>query len=125
MSGMGRSTLWRHVANGVLRKGHEDARGRATLLLDDVLAAMDEHLGLAWGPDDLAVLQRADAGAATAQAELGAWLYVAWESGSRGGGGRRIPARFARGGTVLAAAERGPGRCRGHALAGAGGGGPS
>lgn len=83
MTGMGRSTLWRHVANGVLAKGPEDARGRATLVLADVLPTMQSHLGLAWGADDLALLQAADAGEATAQAELGAWLYVAHQAGPK------------------------------------------
>ncbi len=37
LTGIGRSTLWRKVADGALAKGEKDARGRATLALADVL----------------------------------------------------------------------------------------
>lgn len=92
MTGMGRSTLWRHMANGNLAKGTEDARGRATLVMDGVLPAMREYLGLDWAADDLALLQQADAGDAGAQADLGAWLYVEAHGAEQGHAGL-VPGR--------------------------------
>ena len=76
MTGMGRSTLWRRVADGALAKGEKDARGRATLALEGVLGLIGDSTGVAWGADDVAVLLQADAGDAAAQADMGALLQV-------------------------------------------------
>lgn len=72
LSGISRSTLWRRTSDGQLRKGEKDARGRATVLLDDVLALLPCPLS----PAACTLLLQADAGEAMAQAELGALLYL-------------------------------------------------
>ena len=82
LTGMGRSTLWRRAADGVLAKGDKDARGRATLALSDVLGLIRDSTGVPLSDEDVAVLLQADAGDAEAQADLGALLYV---QGRRGG----------------------------------------
>lgn len=76
LTGMGRSTLWRKAADGVLAKGDKDARGRATLALSDVLGLICDSTGVPFSDDDVAVLLQADAGDAEAQADIGALLYV-------------------------------------------------
>ena len=81
LTGMGRSTLWRKVAEGVLAKGEKNARGRATLALDGVLGLIRDSTGVPFSDEDVAVLLQADAGDAEAQADIGALLYV------HGGGG--------------------------------------
>ncbi|MFT3777080.1 MAG: hypothetical protein QM772_02185 [Ottowia sp.] len=73
LTGISRSTLWRRVTDGRIGKGGKDARGRATLALADVLPLVSVPLG----PEDVQVLLQADAGAAEAQADLGALCYVA------------------------------------------------
>lgn len=95
LTGMGRSTLWRKAADGVLAKGDKDARGRATLALSDVLGLICDSTGVPFSDDDVAVLLQADAGDAQAQADIGAllqlhggreaalyWLQAAAEQGS-------------------------------------------
>lgn len=76
LTGISRSTLWRRVTDGSLSKGGKDARGRATLVLREVLALMPPD-SPALAADDVAVLLRADAGEAEAQADIGALFYVA------------------------------------------------
>ena len=73
ITGISRSTLWRRVTDGRIGKGGKDARGRALLVLADVLPLTEVPLG----KDDLPVLLQADAGAAEAQADMGALFYVA------------------------------------------------
>lgn len=96
LTGMGRSTLWRKAADGVLAKGDKDARGRATLALSDVLGLIRDSTGVPFSDDDVAVLLQADAGDAEAQADIGALLYV------HAGGGREAALHWLR-----AAAEQG------------------
>lgn len=76
MTGISRRTLWRRVADGGLASGHKDARGRTTVALAGVLAAICEHTGVDLAGDDLLALQQADAGDAQAQADVGALLYT-------------------------------------------------
>lgn len=97
LTGIGRSTLWRRVADGVLAKGEKDARGRATLALADALGLVREGAGISLGGDDVAVLLQADAGDAQAQADIGVLLYL------RGGGRAREAALY----WLHAAAEQG------------------
>lgn len=73
ITGISRSTLWRRVTDGSIGRGDKDGRSRAALALDDVLALVDTPLGA----DDIAMLLRADAGDAEAQADMGARFYVA------------------------------------------------
>ena len=73
ITGISRSTLWRRVTDGRIGKGGKDARSRALLVLADVLPLAEVPLG----KDDLPVLLQADAGAAEAQADMGALFYVA------------------------------------------------
>lgn len=108
LTGMGRSTLWRKAADGVLAKGDKDARGRATLALSDVLGLICDSTGVPFSDDDVAVLLQADAGDAEAQADIGALLYV------------HAPGGGSRGRALLAAGGRRAGQRRGHAVAGHG-----
>lgn len=73
ITGISRSTLWRRVTDGRIGKGGKDARSRALLVLADVLPLAEVPLGAG----DLPVLLQADAGAAEAQADMGALFYVA------------------------------------------------
>ena len=76
ITGIGRSTLWRRVADGQLAKGEKDARGRATLLLGDALGLIREGAPIDWSKEDVDMLLQADAGDAAAQADIGALLYL-------------------------------------------------
>lgn len=73
ITGLSKSTLWRRVADGTVGRGGTDARNRTVLKLDDVLRLVAVPLS----PDDVAVLLRADAGEADAQADMGALFYLA------------------------------------------------
>jgi len=73
ITGISRSTLWRRVTDGTIGRGDKDGRSRAMLALGDVLGLVD----VALGADDVAMLLRADAGEAVAQADMGALFYVA------------------------------------------------
>ena len=73
ITGISRSTLWRRVTDGRIGKGGKDARGRALLVLADVLPLAEVPLSAG----DLPVLLQADAGVADAQADMGALFYVA------------------------------------------------
>ena len=73
ITGMSRSTLWRRVTDGTIGRGDKDGRSRAMLALDDVLGLVDVVLSA----EDIAMLLRADAGDADAQADMGALFYVA------------------------------------------------
>lgn len=73
ITGMSRSTLWRRVTDGTIGRGDKDGRSRAMLALDDVLGLVD----MALSAEDIAMLLRADAGDADAQADMGALFYVA------------------------------------------------
>ena len=77
LTGMGRSTLWRRVAEGGLAKGEKDARGRATLALVDALGLICDAARVTLSDEEVVVLLQADAGDAQAQADMGALLYVA------------------------------------------------
>lgn len=73
ITGISRSTLWRRVTDGTIGRGDKDGRSRAMLALEDVLVLVD----LALSAEDIAMLLRADAGEAGAQADMGALFYVA------------------------------------------------
>lgn len=73
ITGISRSTLWRRVTDGTIGRGDKDGRSRAMLVLEDVLVLVD----LALSAEDIAMLLRADAGEAGAQADMGALFYVA------------------------------------------------
>lgn len=73
ITGISRSTLWRRVTDGTIGRGGKDGRSRAMLALGDVLGLVSVPLDA----DDIAVLLRADAGDADAQADMGALFYVA------------------------------------------------
>jgi len=73
MTGLSRSTLWRRMDGGLISSRGKDARNRVLLLLDDVLPL----IGQALSGEDLAMLLRADAGDAEAQADMGALFYAA------------------------------------------------
>ena len=76
LTGIGRSTLWRRMADGALAKGEKDARGRATLALGDALGLVRDGTRARLSDDDVAVLLQADAGDAQAQVDVGALLYL-------------------------------------------------
>ncbi|MFD2377399.1 hypothetical protein ACFSTJ_07970 [Ottowia pentelensis] len=95
LTGIGRSTLWRKLADGALAKGEKDARGRATVALADVLGLIGEGTRVAFSDADLAVLLQADAGDAQAQADIGALLQVHGGAKPRCTGCRRPPSRAA------------------------------
>jgi len=73
VTGLSRSTLWRRMDCGLINSHGKDARNRVLLRLDDVLPLT----GVALGEEDLAMLLRADAGDAEAQADMGALFYAA------------------------------------------------
>ena len=73
VTGISRSTLLRRVTDGTIGRGGKDGRSRVMLALGDVLRLVD----VALGADDVAMLLRADAGDADAQADVGALFYVA------------------------------------------------
>lgn len=73
ITGISRSTLWRRVTGGTIARGDKDGRSRAMLALGDVLGLVDVQLEA----EDIAMLLRADAGDADAQADMGALFYVA------------------------------------------------
>ena len=73
ITGISRSTLWRRVTDGSIGRGDKDGRSRAMLALGDVLALVEVKLSA----EDRAMLLRADAGDAQAQADMGALFYVA------------------------------------------------
>lgn len=64
LTGLTERTLWRRVAGESIRRGPDDARGRATLLADDIAAALGVQ-----DADDLKLLARADTGDADAQTD--------------------------------------------------------
>ena len=72
ITGISRSTLWRRVTDGTIGRGDKDGRSRAMLALGDVLALVEVKLSA----EDRAMLLRADAGDAQAQADMGALFYV-------------------------------------------------
>ncbi|WOO34051.1 sel1 repeat family protein [Diaphorobacter limosus] len=73
ITGISRSTLWRRVTDGSIGRGDKDGRSRAMLALGDVLPLVEVKLSA----EDRAMLLRADAGDAEAQADMGALFYVA------------------------------------------------
>ena len=73
ITGISRSTLWRRVTDGSIGRGDKDGRSRAMLALGDVLPLVEVKLSA----EDRAMLLRADAGDAQAQADMGALFYVA------------------------------------------------
>ena len=73
ITGISRRTLWRRVTDGTIGRCDTDGRSRAMLALGDVLGLVD----VALNAEDRAMLLRADAGDAEAQADMGALFYVA------------------------------------------------
>ena len=73
ITGISRRTLWRRVTDGTIGRCDTDGRSRAMLELGDVLGLVD----VALNAEDKAMLLRADAGDAEAQADMGALFYVA------------------------------------------------
>ena len=73
ITGVSRSTLIRRVRDGAITAGEKDASNRTTLALGDVLGLVSVPLSR----EDLRVLLQADAGDATAQADMGALFYLA------------------------------------------------
>ena len=73
ITGISRRTLWRRVTDGTIGRCDTDGRSRAMLALGDVLGLVD----VALNAEDRAMLLRADAGDAQAQADMGALFYVA------------------------------------------------
>lgn len=73
ITGISHSTLRRRVMDGSIAKHGQDSRRRILLALDEVLAQVEVPLG----DEDIAMLLRADAGDAQAQADMGALFYVA------------------------------------------------
>ena len=73
ITGISRRTLWRRVTDGTIGRCDTDGRSRAMLALGDVLGLVD----VALTAEDKAMLLRADAGDAEAQADMGALFYVA------------------------------------------------
>jgi hypothetical protein len=73
ISGRSQRTWWRRIEDGAVRKLAPDARGRARIALEDVLALVD--CGLA--PADQVLLAAADAGDAGAQSDIGELFLAA------------------------------------------------
>lgn len=73
MTGKGRRTLYRQLADGKLAKHPKDARGRSMIALADVVEMIDFPLD----DDDLIMIARADAGDAEAQDDVGQMFYAA------------------------------------------------
>lgn len=73
ITGTSRSTLWRRVTDGTIARRGKDIRNRALLALNDVLGMVP----VALDADDIAMLLRADASDADAQADMGALFYMA------------------------------------------------
>lgn len=67
LTGRSERTLWRRIADGGLRRGPDDVRGRATLVLEDIAPLLLVPVD----GDDLALLTRADAGDPEAQSDMG------------------------------------------------------
>jgi hypothetical protein len=77
LTGRSRRTLWRKVADGTLPRGPDDAQGRATV----PWLALSPWLKLPPGEPTQALVLTADAGVASAQAELGEALLQAGAAG--------------------------------------------
>lgn len=78
ISSISKSTLWRRMTEGFIGKAGKDMRNRAMLVLADVLPLVDTPKPMA--DEDIYLLLAADAGAADAQADVGAMFYVAGNS---------------------------------------------
>lgn len=68
-----RRTWWRRIAEGVVHRVNDDARGRAMLSWGEVLP----HICIPMTPEDLAFVLRADAGDAEAQNDIGQLFSIA------------------------------------------------
>lgn len=81
MSGRSRRTWWRRIEEGSISKLPADARGRTLLVFEEVRPA----LGLALTDEEVALIARADAGDALAQAEAGAMFALRSQKISQAG----------------------------------------
>ncbi|SHF60390.1 Sel1 repeat-containing protein [Lampropedia hyalina DSM 16112] len=72
MSGRSRRTWWRRIEEGSISKLPADARGRTLLVFGEIRPA----LGMALTDEEVAMIARADAGDALAQAEAGAMFAL-------------------------------------------------
>jgi len=66
LTDLSRRTLWRRIGGGALPRGKDDARGRAMIELEAVLP----FVTLPLEQSDLALIEKADAGAAEAQNDV-------------------------------------------------------
>lgn len=73
MTGKGRRTLYRQLAEGKIAKQPKDARGRSMMALADVV----DLVGFPLDDEDLAMIVRADNGDAEAQDDAGQMFYAA------------------------------------------------
>lgn len=73
MTGKGRRTLYRQIAEGKMAKQPKDARGRSMIALAEVV----DLVGFPLDDDDLAMIVRADSGDAEAQDDVGQMFYAA------------------------------------------------
>ena len=73
ITGRSRRTWWRRIAEGVVCRADDDARGRAMLSWNEVLP----HICIPMTSEDLAFVLRADAGDAEAQNDIGQLFSIA------------------------------------------------
>lgn len=73
MTGKGRRTLYRQIAEGKMAKQPKDARGRSMIALAEVV----DLVGFPLDDDDLTMIVRADGGDAEAQDDVGQLFYAA------------------------------------------------
>ena len=73
ITALSRRTWWRRISQGIVSRVSDDERGRAMLILAEVVP----HSCIPLEPDDLALIVRADTGHADAQSDIGQLFSIA------------------------------------------------
>ena len=73
ITALSRRTWWRRISQGNVSRVSDDGRGRAMLVLAEVVP----YICILLEPDDLALILRADAGHADAQNDIGQLFSIA------------------------------------------------